>query len=64
MGSPIGLAGFPEHRQYTGFRCAKQPVRYNPNTLRLETLKAGTASPFENLQKLTYAYDPAGNVRT
>jgi RHS repeat-associated protein len=37
---------------------------YNANTLRLETLKAGTAAPFENLQKLAYAYDLAGNVQT
>lgn len=37
---------------------------YNPNTLRLETLKAGTAAPFENLQKLAYAYDLADNIPT
>ena len=37
---------------------------YNANTLRLETLKAGNAAPFENLQKLAYAYDLAGNVQT
>ena len=37
---------------------------YNPSTLRLETLKAGKATPFEDLQKLAYAYDLAGNVQT
>ena len=37
---------------------------YNANTLRLETLKAGKATPYEDLQKLTYAYDLAGNVQT
>jgi len=36
---------------------------YETNTLRLSVLKAGTASPWENLQKLTYGYDNAGNVR-
>jgi RHS repeat-associated protein len=36
---------------------------YETNTLRLSVLKAGTASPWENLQQLTYGYDNAGNVR-
>ncbi len=36
---------------------------YETNTLRLSVHKAGTASPWENLQKLTYTYDNAGNVR-
>jgi RHS repeat-associated protein len=37
---------------------------YETNTLRLSTLQAGTAAPFENLQKLSYAYDNAGNITT
>ncbi len=37
---------------------------YNANTLRLDTLQAGTASPFANLQQLAYTYDLAGNVQT
>jgi RHS repeat-associated protein len=36
---------------------------YETNTLRLSVLKAGVASPWENLQKLTYGYDNVGNVR-
>ena len=32
--------------------------------MRLERLKAGTANPFENLLKLDYTYDLAGNVQT
>jgi len=32
--------------------------------VRLETLKAGTASPLENLLKLAYTYDLADNVHT
>ena len=37
---------------------------YNASTLRLETLKAGAAAPFETLQKLSYTYDLVGNVQT
>ena len=37
---------------------------YESNTLRLSTIKAGTASPWENLQKLSYRYDNVGNVTT
>jgi YD repeat-containing protein len=37
---------------------------YNANTLRLDTLQAGTASPFANLQQWAYTYDLAGNVQT
>jgi|GEM_PF-2367990 len=35
---------------------------YDPATLRLSTIRAGTAGPFDNLQALSYSYDAAGNV--
>jgi len=35
---------------------------YDANTLRLTTIQAGTSAPFENLQKLSYAYDNVGNI--
>ena len=37
MGSPIGVAGFPKHCQYTGFRCAKQPAGTYETHLTLTT---------------------------
>lgn len=37
---------------------------YETNTLRLSTLRAGTASPWTNLQQLTYTYDRDDNVKT
>ena len=53
-----------EQRMDSGANGFTRQYSYNANTLRLETLKAGTAAPFENLQKLAYAYDLAGNVQT
>jgi YD repeat-containing protein len=53
-----------EQRLDSGANGFTRQSAYNPNTLRLETLKAGTSSPFENLQKLAYTYDLAGNVQT
>ncbi len=53
-----------EQRLDSGANGFTRQSLYNPSTLRLETLKAGTAAPFENLQKLAYAYDLAGNVQT
>jgi len=35
---------------------------YETNSLRLNTLKAGTTSPYTNRQSLTYGYDNNGNV--
>ena len=35
---------------------------YDANTLRWTTLRAGTTSPFENRQKLSYVYDDVGNI--
>ncbi|MBI3958218.1 MAG: hypothetical protein HY328_05365, partial [Chloroflexi bacterium] len=35
---------------------------YETNTLRLSVVKAGTTSPWDNRQNLTYTYDNAGNV--
>jgi len=51
-----------EQRVDSGANGFTRQYGYNPNTLRLEALKAGAASPFENLPKLTYTYDLAGNV--
>ncbi|MBK7203490.1 hypothetical protein [Candidatus Amarolinea dominans] len=53
-----------EQRVDSGANGFTRQYGYNASTLRLETIKAGTASPWENLQKLTYAYDLAGNVQT
>ncbi|MFZ1402224.1 MAG: hypothetical protein WAW03_03985, partial [Anaerolineae bacterium] len=35
---------------------------YRSDNFRLQWLRTGTASPYESLQKLEYAYDAAGNV--
>ena len=53
-----------EQRMDSGANGFTRQSVYNANTLRLETLKAGKAAPYENLQKLAYAYDLAGNVQT
>jgi hypothetical protein len=53
-----------EQRMDSGANGFTRQAVYNLNTLRLETIKAGTATPFENLQKLSYTYDLAGNVQT
>ncbi len=53
-----------EQRLDSGANGFTRQYSYNANTLRLETLKAGTAAPFENLQKLAYTYDLAGNVQS
>lgn len=37
---------------------------YETNTLRLSTIQAGNNATFDNLQKLTYAYDNGGNITT
>jgi len=37
---------------------------YETNTLRLNILRAGTASPWTNRQNLSYTYDNAGNITT
>jgi RHS repeat-associated protein len=53
-----------EQRMDSGANGFTRQSAYNANTLRLETLKAGKTAPFENLQKLAYTYDLAGNVQT
>jgi len=53
-----------EQRMDSGANGFTRQSTYNANTLRLETLKAGKATPYEDLQKLSYAYDLAGNVQT
>ena len=52
-----------EQRVDSGVNGFTRQSIYNPSTLRLETLKAGKATPFEDLQKLAYTYDLAGNVQ-
>jgi YD repeat-containing protein len=51
-----------ELRNDSGANGLTRQFVYETNTLRLNTIKAGVSSPYENLQKLTYAYDNGGNV--
>ncbi len=51
-----------EQRMDAGANGFTRQYTYNPTTRRLETLKAGKATPFEELQKLSYTYDLAGNI--
>jgi hypothetical protein len=58
--SPQGQA--VEQRLDQGANGLTRQWTYDPATLRLSNMKAGTASPWNNLQDLSYAYDHAGNV--
>ncbi len=53
-----------EQRMDSGANGFTRQSVYNANTLRLETLKAGKMTPYEDLQKFAYTYDLAGNVQT
>ncbi|MCO5245534.1 MAG: hypothetical protein M9927_17235 [Anaerolineae bacterium] len=51
-----------EQRLDTGSNGLTRQYVYDQNTMRLTTLRAGVASPYTNLQNLSYTYDAAGNV--
>jgi RHS repeat-associated protein len=51
-----------EQRLDTGSNGLTRQYDYDANTMRLTTLRAGVASPYTNLQNLSYTYDAVGNV--
>ena len=51
-----------EQRLDTGSNGLTRQYVYDQNTMRLTTLRAGVASPYTNLQNLSYTYDAVGNV--
>ncbi len=51
-----------EQRLDTGSNGLTRQYEYDANTMRLTTLRAGVASPYTNLQNLSYTYDAVGNV--
>jgi RHS repeat-associated protein len=51
-----------EQRLDTGSNGLTRQYVYDQNTMRLLTLRAGVASPYTNLQNLSYTYDAVGNI--
>ncbi len=51
-----------EQRLDTGSNGLTRQYVYDQNTMRLTTLRAGVASPYTNLQNLSYTYDAVGNI--
>ena len=51
-----------EQRLDTGSNGLTRQYIYDENTMRLTTLRAGVASPYTNLQNLSYTYDAVGNI--
>ncbi|MGB5051542.1 MAG: RHS repeat-associated core domain-containing protein [Caldilineaceae bacterium] len=73
VGQMVGVAGTNSYASSATYNPAGQLTQlvqpgitrqrvYETNSQRLSVVRAGTASPWENRQKLTYAYDNAGNV--